>query len=107
MSSKEVYNVVRLVPKPGKFKEVADSFAVLSKYVHENEPKTQVYFALQPEGTEEFVFVEKYADEEAVKEHAASNAFKKFARSLAGALAEAPEIKKSAFVNGFEGREKL
>jgi hypothetical protein len=39
--------------------KVAEAFKTLSKYVQENEPKTQIYFALQPQGTEEFVLVEK------------------------------------------------
>ncbi|KAL4873709.1 hypothetical protein BDV12DRAFT_159449 [Aspergillus spectabilis] len=107
MSSKEIYNVVRLVPKPGKFNEIAEAFKILSKYIQENEPKTQIYFALQPQGTEEFVFVEKYTDATNLKEHASTPAFKQFSRALGGALAQAPEVKRAAFVGGFEGRAKL
>ncbi|KAL2828422.1 hypothetical protein BDW59DRAFT_49322 [Aspergillus cavernicola] len=107
MRSKEIYNVVKLVPKPGKFNEIAAAFQTLSKHIEDHEPKTQIYFALQPQGTEEFVFVEKYTDSENVKEHASSAAFKQFSKALAGSLAQAPEIKRAAFVGGFEGRAKI
>ncbi|OJJ63651.1 hypothetical protein ASPSYDRAFT_127099 [Aspergillus sydowii CBS 593.65] len=107
MSSKKLYNVVKLVPKPGKFNEVAEAFKTISKYVQENEPKTQIYFALQPQGTEEFVLVEKYTDSQNLKEHAASAPFKQFAKAIGGLLAQAPEIKSAAFVAGFDGRAKL
>ncbi|CEN62763.1 hypothetical protein BJX68DRAFT_108172 [Aspergillus pseudodeflectus] len=107
MSPKEIYNVVRLVPKPGKFQEVAEAFKTLSKYIEDHEPKTQIYFALQPQGTEEFVFVEKYTDAANLKEHASSPAFKQFGKALAGNLAAAPEIKRADFIAGFEGRAKL
>ncbi|KAI9372722.1 hypothetical protein BJX61DRAFT_542447 [Aspergillus egyptiacus] len=102
-----IYNVVKLVPKQGKFNEIAEAFKALSKYIEEHEPKTQIYFALQPQGTEEFVFVEKYTDAANLKEHASSPAFKKFSKSLAGCLAQAPEIKRADFIGGFEGRAKL
>ncbi|KAJ0267410.1 hypothetical protein COL922a_014925 [Colletotrichum nupharicola] len=59
MSPKDIYNLARLVPKPCKFQEVAEAFKTLSKYIEDHELKTQIYFALQPQGTEEFVFVEK------------------------------------------------
>ncbi|KAL6234459.1 hypothetical protein BDW75DRAFT_212279 [Aspergillus navahoensis] len=106
MSPKELYNVVRLVPKPGKFNEVAEAFRTLSKYVQENEPKTQIYFALQPQGTEEFILVEKYTDPQNLKEHASTAAFKQFSKAIGGLLAQTPEIKRSDFVAGFDGRTK-
>ncbi|KAL4915133.1 hypothetical protein BDW62DRAFT_133154 [Aspergillus aurantiobrunneus] len=107
MSSKEIYNVVKLVPKPGKFNEVSDAFKTLSKYVQDNEPKTQIYFAVQPQGTEELVIVEKYTDSQNLKDHAVSQAFKQFSETIGGLLAQAPEIKRAAFASGFEGRVKL
>ncbi|KAL3480397.1 hypothetical protein BJX99DRAFT_220729 [Aspergillus californicus] len=107
MAPKEIYNVVKLVPKPGKFNEIAEAFRTLSKYIEDYEPKTQIYFALQPQGAEEFVFVEKYTDAENLKEHASSLAFKQFSKALGGCLAQAPEIKRAAFIGGFEGRAKL
>ncbi|KAL4778046.1 hypothetical protein BJX76DRAFT_363098 [Aspergillus varians] len=107
MPSKEIYNVVKLVPKPGKFNEVSEAFKLLSKYIQDHEPKTQIYFALRPQGAEEFVFVEKYADAQSLKEHASTLAFKQFSKAIGGLLAQAPEIKRAAFVGGFEGRAKL
>ncbi|KAL4790823.1 hypothetical protein BDV19DRAFT_393675 [Aspergillus venezuelensis] len=103
----EIYNVVKLVPKPGKFNEIASAFSTLSKWIQENEPKTQIYFALQPEGKEEFVLVEKYTDGQNLKEHASTAAFKTFFNAIGGLLAEKPEIKRAGFVAGFEGRAKL
>ncbi|KAL4809408.1 hypothetical protein BDV18DRAFT_80170 [Aspergillus unguis] len=107
MAPKEIYVVVKLVPKPGKFNEVAEAFKTFSKWVHDNEPKTQIYFALQPQGTEEFVFVEKYADSQSQKDHAGTASFKTFFKSIGGLLAAKPEIKPSSFIAGFEGRAKL
>ncbi|RDW76638.1 putative quinol monooxygenase [Aspergillus mulundensis] len=107
MSPKEFYNVVRLVPKPGKFDEVSEAFRTLSKYVEENEPKTQIYFAVQPQGSEELVIVEKYTDAQNLKEHASTPAFKQFSKAIGGLLAETPELKRADFVAGFEGRAKL
>lgn len=38
-----------------------EAFKTLSKHVQEQEPKTQIYFALQPPKSQELIIVEKYA----------------------------------------------
>ena len=37
-----------------------EAFKTLSKHVQEQEPKTQIYFALQPPKSQELIIVEKY-----------------------------------------------
>ncbi|PTU22711.1 hypothetical protein P175DRAFT_0499256 [Aspergillus ochraceoroseus IBT 24754] len=103
----EIYNVVKLVPKPGKFNEVVEAFKVLSKFIEEHEPKTQIYFALQPQGSEELVLVEKYTDADNLKAHASTAAFKQFGRAIGPLLAQKPDIRRASFLAGVEGRSKL
>ncbi|KAE8149410.1 hypothetical protein BDV25DRAFT_156421 [Aspergillus avenaceus] len=107
MSSTEFYNIVKLVPQPGKFNQALEIFKTFSKYVQENEPKTQIYCALQPTKTEELVFIEKYADEDTLKAHGASSEFRKFFKALGPLLAKTPEMTRADLVGGFEGRAKL
>jgi hypothetical protein len=59
MSSDAIYNIVKLVPKPGKYDEVVEAFGALAKHIEAHEPKTQIYFAIRPEGTDELLIVEK------------------------------------------------
>ncbi|KAM0094452.1 hypothetical protein ACP6JD_002130 [Aspergillus fumigatus] len=59
MSSDAIYNVVKLVPKPGKYDEVVAAFAAFAKHIEAHEHKTQIYFAIRPEGTDELLIVEK------------------------------------------------
>ncbi|KAE8352317.1 hypothetical protein BDV28DRAFT_3865 [Aspergillus coremiiformis] len=107
MTSGEFYNIVKLVPQPGKFNEVLEAFKLFSQYVQQNEPKTQIYYALRPDNTDELVFIEKYTDWENRKAHGASSEFRKFASAIGPLLARAPETTKADFVAGFEGRSKL
>ncbi|GES59120.1 antibiotic biosynthesis monooxygenase [Aspergillus terreus] len=107
MSSGEFYNIVKLVPKPGKFNEVVEAFKALSKYVEANEPKTQIYYAVQPYNTEELVIVEKYTDTENLKAHASTPEFKAFSKAIGPCLAQPPQMQRGGFVAGFAGRSKL
>ncbi|PLB35497.1 putative quinol monooxygenase [Aspergillus candidus] len=103
----EIYNIVKLVPRPEKFNELVEAFKTLSKHVQEQEPKTQIYFALQPPKSQELIIVEKYTDIDNLKAHAASSEFKTFFKAVGPLLAQPAEIKTSSFVGGFDGRSKL
>ncbi|RAK97160.1 putative quinol monooxygenase [Aspergillus ibericus CBS 121593] len=107
MAPREIYNVVKLVPKPGKSNQVVEAFKALSQHIENNEPDTQIYFALQSSGSDELIFVEKYKDGDSLKAHGASSEFKQFAKAIGPFLAQPPEIKGASFVAGFEGRSKL
>ncbi|KAE8378878.1 hypothetical protein BDV26DRAFT_260741 [Aspergillus bertholletiae] len=107
MTTGEFYNIVKLVPKPGKFSELLGAFKTFSEHVQQNEPKTQIYCALRPDKKEELVFIEKYTDLENLKAHGASSEFRKFSKAIGPLLARAPEMTKADVVGGFEGRSKL
>ncbi|KAG2012786.1 hypothetical protein GB937_006872 [Aspergillus fischeri] len=107
MSSDAIYNIVKLVPKPGKYDEVVEAFGALAKHIEAHEHKTQIYFAIRPEGTDELLIVEKYTDAANLKEHASTQEFKNFSRRLAPCLAQPPEMKRSKFLTGFDGRSKI
>ncbi|EAW07641.1 putative quinol monooxygenase [Aspergillus clavatus NRRL 1] len=107
MSSDAIYNIVTLVPKPGKYDQVVDAFRTFSQHIEAHESKTQIYFAVRPEGTDELVIVEKYTDLANLKEHAATQEFKDFSRRIAPCLAKAPVMKKSGFLAGFDCRSKI
>ncbi|PWY73150.1 hypothetical protein BO94DRAFT_559945 [Aspergillus sclerotioniger CBS 115572] len=107
MAPREIYNVVKLVPKPGKFNQVVEAFKAFSQHIEHNEPDTQIYFALQSNDSDELIFVEKYKDGDSLKAHAASPEFKQFAKAIGSCLAQPPDLKGASFVAGFEGRSKL
>ncbi|KAF7594683.1 hypothetical protein BBP40_008576 [Aspergillus hancockii] len=107
MTTNEFYNIVKLVPLPGKFNEVLEAFKSFSQHVQQNEPKTQIYCALQPNKTDELVLIEKYTDQDNLRAHGTSLEFKKFSKAIGPCLARAPEMTRADFVAGFEGRSKL
>lgn len=39
--------------------QVVEAFGALAKHIQAHEPKTQIYFAIRPEGTDELIIVEK------------------------------------------------
>ncbi|GFF81535.1 hypothetical protein IFM53868_03165, partial [Aspergillus udagawae] len=80
---------------------------VVSKYVGANEPKTQIYYAIQPYKTEELVIVEKYTDTENLKAHASTPEFKAFSKAIGPCLVQPPQMQRGGFVAGFAGRSKL
>ncbi|KAK1144017.1 hypothetical protein N8T08_005926 [Aspergillus melleus] len=102
-----IYSIVKLVPQPDKFDQVVEAFRTLVQYIETQESGTQIYFAVQPNGSKELVFVEKYKDEESLKAHASSPAFKQFSKTIGGLLAQKPDIRTAGLVGGFEGRTKL
>ncbi|KAA8651903.1 hypothetical protein EYZ11_009454 [Aspergillus tanneri] len=103
----EIYNIVKLVPQPGKFDQVVEAFKTLVQYIEGEEPNTQIYFAVQPNNSKELVFVEKYKDQDSLKAHVSSVAFKQFSKTIGGSLAAPPEIKTAGLIGGFDGRSKL
>ncbi|PYH99319.1 putative antibiotic biosynthesis monooxygenase [Aspergillus ellipticus CBS 707.79] len=107
MASREIYNVVKLVPKPGKFNEVVEAFKTFSQHIQDNELKTQIYLALRPTDKEELILVEKYTDGDNLKAHMGSPEFMQFSRAVGPCLTQAPEIRGATFVAGLEGRSKL
>ncbi|KAF9885117.1 hypothetical protein FE257_000757 [Aspergillus nanangensis] len=107
MSSGEFYNIVKLVPKPGKFDELAAAFQTLCKHVEATEPKTQIYFSVRPHKTDEMIIVEKYTDTENLKAHGSTPEFKAFGRAIGPLLAAPPQMQRGDYVAGFEGRSKL
>ncbi|KAB8231480.1 hypothetical protein ETB97_000819 [Aspergillus alliaceus] len=107
MTTSEFYNIVKLVPQPGKFNQVLEAFISFSEHVQKSELKTQVYCALRPDKSEELVLIEKYTDVDNLKAHGASPEFRKFSKAIGPLLAKAPEMTKAGFVAGFEGRSKL
>ncbi|PWY77371.1 antibiotic biosynthesis monooxygenase [Aspergillus heteromorphus CBS 117.55] len=107
MAPREIYNVVKLVPKPGKFNEVVAAFNAFSQHIRDHEHGTHVYLALRPTDKDELILVEKYADGDSLKAHMATSQFKQFSRAVGPCLAQAPEIRSASFVGGLEGRSKL
>lgn len=59
MAHNEFYNIVTLLPYPDKLAQVIQEFKTFASHVHEHEPRTQIYFAVQPKDSGELVLVEK------------------------------------------------
>jgi quinol monooxygenase YgiN len=82
--------VATLTVKPESVDTVRDILTTAAKEVHE-EPGCQLYSVHQTGET--FVFVEQWADEEALKTHSAAPAVGKMFAAAGEHLAAAPDIK--------------
>ncbi|KAL2009175.1 hypothetical protein VTN00DRAFT_7369 [Thermoascus crustaceus] len=128
MSSQEVNLVATFYPKPGKTDELIALMNDMAKKVHANEPDTLVYYAVQVEGKDEIIFVEKYADpalgpfmqgqctmqrcdnqyryknQAAVTAHIQTPYFQEFAEKVSSLTEKPYDLKMGNRIAGFEGR---
>ncbi|TKA27559.1 hypothetical protein B0A50_04390 [Salinomyces thailandicus] len=84
----EGFNVIAvLYPKKGKTDEVLGLMKEVAEYTQAKEPgvlKYSINRSLRPnkDGTEEIVMIEKYRDQQALKEHGSSEVFTAFNKKL-------------------------
>jgi len=87
MSSKEFNVIAILYPKKGKTDEVLNLMKEVAENTKNNEPGVLTYSinrSLRPnkDGTEEIVMIEKYQNQQALKEHGSSKIFTSFNKKL-------------------------
>jgi quinol monooxygenase YgiN len=75
--------------KPGMEQEFEAVAKQLIAQVTANEPGCKLYTLSKPETPQTYVFMERYADQEAVKAHRATKYFKDLGRQM-GAFMEGP-----------------
>ncbi|KAL2000133.1 hypothetical protein VTN02DRAFT_3520 [Thermoascus thermophilus] len=104
MSSQEVNLVATFYPKRGKTDELVALMNDMAKKVHANEPDTLVYYAVQVEGKDEIIFVEKYKNQAAVTAHIQTPYFQEFAGKVSSLTEKPYDLKMGNRIVGFEGR---
>ncbi|CAI7654828.1 unnamed protein product [Penicillium pancosmium] len=125
MATGSLHNVVSLVPRDHNMEEVLRAFSDFAAYIKANEPGTLQYYAVNPEGIDELIIIEKfafipafialgtcfilmgerrYADRDSLKLHAESEAFRKFQQEVVPLLQSPPVIRRAVNSWGFEDR---
>ncbi|OJD18673.1 hypothetical protein AJ78_01288 [Emergomyces pasteurianus Ep9510] len=107
MASNEVHLIATLKPLPGKMDELVAAFAGVAKKIHDTEPGTLTWYAVQAEGGDELIVVERYKDAQALQVHSSSGHLKSLSEALGPVVAGPPVIKKGPQVAGFRRDEKL
>ncbi|KAI9369827.1 hypothetical protein BJX61DRAFT_545213 [Aspergillus egyptiacus] len=77
MDPNHVNAVAILTPAPGKKDRLQEVLVELIAQVEANEPETLQYQMFWSEGSQEFVFIEKYKNQEVLQAHAQTDYFKK------------------------------
>ncbi|KAI9927989.1 hypothetical protein AWENTII_012347 [Aspergillus wentii] len=94
MASEVINLVATLSPQPDKAEELSFHLAQLTREVNANEPNTLIYHSFHNKAKNEFVVVEKYKNQAALKAHMESPYVKAFASKVGGMMAKPVEIKK-------------
>jgi quinol monooxygenase YgiN len=89
--------VAKLNVAKGKEAEFEKVMLGLAAQVRANEPGNQLY-TLCKDADGNYVVMELYADDDAVKAHGASEHFRAAGKQFAGLMAGAPEIQRMAVV---------
>jgi quinol monooxygenase YgiN len=84
--------IARLTAKEGEFDTLRACALELSAAVAANEPRNELYAICEGAGPNTLVFVERYADAEALEAHRASDHMKVIGRKIGAALAGKPDI---------------
>ena len=86
--------IAKLKAKPGKESLLAEESKKIAQKVRENEKSCLMYIPhVSVENPAEIVFVEKYADQEALDAHFKTPYFKALAEKFGELLDEEPELK--------------
>ncbi|KAL3472840.1 hypothetical protein BJX99DRAFT_261908 [Aspergillus californicus] len=104
MASGSLHNVVSLIPRDHKMEDILRTFSDFAAYVKSNESGTLQYYAVKPEGRNELIIIEKYANRDALKHHAESEAFNTFQQEVGLFLESPPVIRRAVGFWGFENR---
>jgi quinol monooxygenase YgiN len=84
--------IARLTAKEGEFDNLRACALELSAAVATNEPRNELYAICEGAGPNTLVFVERYADAEALEAHRASDHMKIIGRKIGATLAGKPDI---------------
>ena len=84
--------IARLTAKEGEFENLRTCALEMSAAVAANEPRNELYAICEGAGPNTLVFVERYADEEALEAHRSSAHMKTIGRKIGATLAGKPDI---------------
>jgi len=89
-----MYTVIaRIKAKAGSGDELASSFKEMVRWVTENEPETLGYVCMRStRDPDQFVFCERYTNEDAFKAHSGSDRFAEMVASLQGKVDGAVDL---------------
>jgi quinol monooxygenase YgiN len=84
--------IARLTAKEGEFDNMRACALELSAAVAANEPRNELYAICEGAGPNALVFVERYADAEALEAHRTSDHMKTIGRKIGATLAGKPDV---------------